>query len=102
MLNFKQISNYHTKTLNVRNEPYGDCFVKEFFPDETAKLLSSKFKFPHEDLKSKDVLFQKTKRALGVYNKLPKEIKNVIDYLNSPYFIKVLEEKFNIKNLSTP
>lgn len=99
MQNFEELSNYHKKALIVNNEPYGHCFIEKFFPDDTAKKLSTSFKFPDEDLKSKDVLFQKTKRILGEYHKFPKVIKNVIDYLNSPYFIKVLEEKFNLRNL---
>lgn len=99
MLDFKKLSDQHHKILSVKNEPYGHCFVKNFLPYEYAKLVSSKFKFPDEELISKDVLFQKTKRVLGEYQKFPKEVKVVIDYLNSPLFIRVLEEKFKLKNL---
>ena len=99
MFNFKELSNYHKNVLKVENKPYGHCFVKNFLPIDSAKLISAKFKFPDEDLTSKDILFQKTKRVLGEYQKLPKEIKVLIDYLNSTYFLKVLEDKFKLKNL---
>ena len=99
MINYTELSKLHNKNIIVKNSPYSHAFIKNFLPDKLIRTISQKFKFPNEDLLTKDVLFQKTKRALGVYSKLPKEIKKLIDYLNSDTFIKILEKKFNIKNL---
>lgn len=99
MINHTELSRLHNKNIIVKNNPYSHAFIKNFLPDKLIKIISQKFIFPNEDLLTKDALFQKTKRALGVYSKLPSEIQKLIDYLNSDTFLKILEKKFNIKNL---
>ena len=43
--------------------------------------------------------FQKTKRVLYDYSKMPPTTKNIIDFLYSDGFLKLLERKFKLNNI---
>ena len=99
LLDYSDYLNYHNQIINVSTKPYGHTFIENFFPDDRAKKLNTEFKFPDDNLECSDVTFQRTKKALNDYQKLPNEIKNLINYLNSSQFIEILEKKFGIKGL---
>jgi len=83
----------------VSKEPYPHTTIKNFLPVETVKKAENEF---NEIAKKDDagcVEFQKTKRVLYNYSKMPPTAKEIIDFLYSENFIKILERKFNLSNL---
>lgn len=98
MKNYNEILNYHEKNLVVNEKPYPHLHIEKFLPEDYVNKIAESFKLPR-NLKRHDQMFQKTKQTFNILNEFPNDIKNLVNYLHSKEFIKILENKFNIKSL---
>ncbi len=89
------------KKIEVNQKPYPHASIKNFLPTEFCSKISKDFKIPEKDSNAgiEDKVFQKTKKGLSKIDLMPASIKDLIERLNSPRFISILEKKFEIKNL---
>ena len=87
--------------IEVNQKPYPHASIKNFLPKDLCSKISKDFKIPEKDSNAgiEDKVFQKTKKGLSKIDLMPASIKDLIERLNSPRFISILEKKFEIKNL---
>ena len=98
-LNDKLLKEIEDKIV-VENEPFPNSAINNFLPTNVVKKAEEEFlklKEATSDAGCKE--FQKTKRVLYSYSKMPTTIKDIINFFYSPGFIKILENKFKMENL---
>tara|TARA_B110001452_G_scaffold249325_1_gene236786 strand:+ start:780 stop:1571 length:792 start_codon:yes stop_codon:yes gene_type:complete len=94
----KILENINDK-ISVVNDPFPYFFMDNFFPPQIAKQAEAEFVKFDKYFDAGNARYQKTKRAFSKYNEMPSNIKNIISFLYSTKFLKILENKFNLRNL---
>ena len=96
--NDKILDNIQTR-ISIKNNPFPFFFINNFLPLNIVKKAEDEFvKF--SDLKDAgNERYQKTKLVFNKYEEMPPTIKDIVKIFYSKNFLKVLENKFNLKNL---
>ena len=98
MLDKKIIADLEKKII-VSNDPFPNTIISNFLPLEIVKRAEQEFIGLNKSVTAGSSQFQKTKKVLYDYSKMPFVLKKTIDFLHSQYFLHILERKFNLKNL---
>jgi len=99
MYNEEQIIQSINQRITVNNDPYPYFFMDKFLPLEIAKKAEQEFNNSPNLDDAGSARYQKTKLSFNKYEEMPPTIKNIIKICYSNSFLKVLENKFNLKNL---
>ena len=95
----KEIISNLEKKIIVSNDPFPHSIVKDFLPNDLVQKAETEFISFKKTFNAGNILFQKTKKSLENYSEMPRTIKKIIDFLYSEDFLKILERKFNLKNV---
>ena len=87
------------KKIIVSNDPFPHSIIKNFLPNNLIQKAESEFISFRKTFSAGNILFQKTKKSSENYYEMPKTIKKIIDFFYSEDFLKILEKKFNLKNV---
>jgi len=98
MFNKEVLENIEKKIV-VTNDPFPNSIINNFLPIDTIQEVEKEFIDFNKTVDAGSEQFQKTKRVLYDYEKMPNKTKKLINFLYSNDFLKILENKFNIKNL---
>ena len=98
MIDKKYIANIEQKII-VSNDPYPHAVINDFLPLEIVKKGEEEFIDLNQSVTAGSPQFQKTKKVLNDYSKIPFVLKKTIDFFYSQDFLGTLERKFNLKNL---
>ena len=98
MIDKKYIANINQKII-VSNDPYPHAVINDFLPLEIVKKAEEEFIGLNQSVTAGSPQFQKTKKVLYDYSKIPFVLKKTIDFFYSQDFLGILERKFNLKNL---
>ena len=98
MIDKKYIVGIEQKII-VSDDPYPNAIINDFLPLEIVKKAEQEFIGLNKSVTAGSAQFQKTKKVLYDYSKMPFVLKKTIDFLYSQDFLDILEKKFNLKNL---
>ena len=98
MLDEKIIPDLEKKII-VSNYPFPHAIINNFLPLEIVKRAEQECIGLNQSVTAGSPQFQKTKKVLYDYSKMPFVLKKTIDFLHSQDFLHILERKFNLKNL---
>ena len=98
MLDKKIIADLEKKII-VSNDPFPNTIISNFLPLEIVKRAEQEFIGLNKSVAAGSSQFQKTKKVLYDYSKMPFVLKKTIDFFYSQDFLGILERKFNLKNL---
>tara|TARA_B100000029_G_scaffold396297_1_gene394341 strand:- start:1560 stop:2339 length:780 start_codon:yes stop_codon:yes gene_type:complete len=98
MLDNKTLADIESKIVVV-NDPFPHSLNKSFLPEEMASAAEKEFINFSKTKDAGNALFQKTKKLNENYQVMPNTIKKIIDLFYSTGFLKILERKFNLKNV---
>ena len=87
------------KKILISDEPFPNATTTNFLPLEIVKEAEKEFFGVKQSIGAGSEQFQKTKKVLYDYSKMPPTLKKIIDLLYSDEFLRILERKFNLKNL---
>ena len=96
------MKNYYSeieKKIVVENDPFEFCSSSNFLPIDIANKAETEFVDFDKTIGSGNERYQKLKRGFSDYSKMPSTVKEIIDFFYSEKFIKILENKFNLKNI---
>ena len=98
MFDKKILANIESKMI-VFNDPFPNAIIENFLPSEIVKKAEHEFIKFSKTADAGNKIFQKTKKQLENYESMPSTIKGIIDFFYSKDFIRILERKFNLKNV---
>ena len=98
MLDKTLISNFEKKFL-VDKDPFPNIIINDFLPIEIVRKAENEFISYKKTINSGNIRFQKTKMHSDDYANMPHTIKKIIYFFYSKDFIKLLETKFNLRNI---
>ena len=87
------------KKIVVSDDPFPNATISNFLPLEIVTMAEKEFLGLNRTVDAGSAQFQKTKKVLYDYSKMPSTIKKTIDFLYSDAFLRILESKFKLKNL---
>jgi len=87
------------KKIVVSDDPFPNTIVEDFLPINIVQKAEKEFVDLNATVDAGSVQFQKTKKVLYDYSKMPITIKQIINFLYSDGFLHLLEKKFGLKNL---
>ena len=87
------------KKIIVNNDPFPHSIIENFLPKDLIKNAEIEFKKFNQISDSGNKLFQNTKKSYEKLSEMPETIKKIIEFFYSAKFIKILEKKFNLKNV---
>tara|TARA_B110000967_G_C18689774_1_gene462360 strand:+ start:97 stop:879 length:783 start_codon:yes stop_codon:yes gene_type:complete len=99
MYDEKQIIESIAQRISVNNDPFPYFFIDNFLPTEMAKKAEQEFNNSPNLNNAGNERYQKTKLVFNKYEEMPPTIKDIVKIFYSKNFLKVLENKFNLKNL---
>ena len=95
----KETLNSIDKKITVIEYPFPYAVIENFLPIDLVKKAESDFTDFKKTKDCGNVLFQKNKKSYENYSEMPSNIKNVISFFYSKEFIKIIENKFNLRNI---
>ena len=98
MLDKTLISNFEKKFL-VDKDPFPNIIINDFLPIEIVRKAENEFISYKKTINSGNTRFQKTKMHSDDYANMPHTIKKIIYFFYSKDFVKLLETKFNLRNI---
>jgi len=85
--------------LIVENDPFPHIAASNFLPIEIAKQAESEFNNFDKLINSGGYRYGNLHTNFTKLNEMPKTVREIITFCNSDSFLKLLGEKFNIKNV---
>ena len=98
MFNKEVLEDIERKII-VSNDPFPNSVIKNFLPIEVVERVEKEFIDFNKTVDAGSEQFQKTKKVLYDYEKMPNKTQKLINFLYSNDFLKILEKKFSINNL---
>tara|TARA_B110000967_G_scaffold129301_1_gene132131 strand:- start:118 stop:909 length:792 start_codon:yes stop_codon:yes gene_type:complete len=99
MLNNNLINQIQKKII-LNNKPFPNIVLENSLPLEIIKEAENDFKsFRKFNSGDKNFRYGTPKFNYSTFNEMPKSIKNIISFLYSKNFLKLLERNFNLKNI---